>query len=75
VSNNTNQGGIDAFNAVTGQYLGAMKDENGNIIHINQLWGIGFGDGLGKNGAANQLFFTAGPDNGLAGLFGAINFK
>ena len=52
-----------------------LKDTNGNVIQINQLWGIEFGDGLGKNGAFNQLYFTAGPDNNLAGLFGVIDSK
>ena len=75
VSNNTNSGTINGFNAITGQFLGTMKDTNGNVIKINQLWGIEFGDGLGKNGAFNQLYFTAGPDNNLAGLFGVIDSK
>jgi len=75
VSNNTNSGTINAFNAVTGQFVGTLKDENGNTIHIDQLWGIQFGDGTGSNGATNQLFFTAGPDNNFAGLFGVINAK
>jgi uncharacterized protein (TIGR03118 family) len=75
VSNNTNSGAINAFNSVTGQFVGTLKDVNGDVIHINQLWGIEFGDGTGKNGATNQLFFTAGPDNGLAGLFGVIESK
>jgi uncharacterized protein (TIGR03118 family) len=75
VTDNTNTGHIFAFNAVTGEFVGELKDTNGNDILINQLWGIEFGDELGKNGARNQLFFTAGPDNGLAGLFGVIEFK
>ncbi len=75
VSNNTNSGTINAFNAVNGQYIGTLKDTSGEVIHINQIWGIEFGDGLGKNGGISQLFFTAGPDNGLAGLFGRIDFK
>jgi hypothetical protein len=29
----------------------------------------------GKNGAANQLFFTAWPDGNVAGTFGVIAFK
>jgi hypothetical protein len=45
------------------------------MIHIDQLWGIEFGDGLGINGRTNQLFFTAGPSNNLAGTFGVITFK
>ena len=48
VSNNTNTGTINAFNAVTGQFVGTLKDTKGAVIQIDQLWGIGFGDGLGK---------------------------
>ena len=75
VSNNTNSGTINAFNAVTGQFVGTLKDVNGDVIRIDQLWGIGFGDGTGANGATNHLFFTAGPDNNFAGLFGTIVTK
>jgi hypothetical protein len=52
-----------------------LRDDNGDVIHIDQLWAIQFGDGLGSNGATNQLFFTAGPDNNFAGLFGVITAK
>ena len=75
VANNTNTGTIHAYNAVTGQLVGVVADTNGNAILIDQLWGIGFGDGTGKNGGTNQLFFIAGPDNNLAGLFGVIDSK
>jgi uncharacterized protein (TIGR03118 family) len=75
VSNNTNTGTINAFNSITGQFVGTVKDTNGKAIHIDQLWGIDFGGGTPANGAANQLFFTAGPDNNLAGTFGVISFK
>lgn len=75
VSNNTNTGTINAFNAITGQFVGTLKDVNGDVIRIDQLWGIKFGDGTGSNGATNQLFFTAGPDNNFAGTFGVIIAK
>lgn len=75
ISNNTNAGAINAFNATTGKFVGTVKDTMGNVIHIDQLWGIGFGDGLGKNGPPNELFFAAGPDNNLAGIFGSIVFE
>jgi uncharacterized protein (TIGR03118 family) len=75
VSNNTNSGTINAFNAVTGQFVGTIKDTSGKVIHIDQLWGIDFGGGDANNGATNQLFFTAGPDNNLAGTFGVIAFQ
>jgi hypothetical protein len=72
ISNNVNQGTINAFNATTGQFVDAVEN-HGKPIVIDQLWGIGFGDGFGKNGASNQLFFTAGPGNNLAGTFGMIS--
>jgi uncharacterized protein (TIGR03118 family) len=75
VSNNTNSGTINGFNAITGQFVGAIKDTTGKVIRIDQLWGIDFGDGIGKNGAKNRLFFTAGPDNNFAGTLGSIVFK
>jgi len=75
VSNNTNTGTINAFNAINGQFVGTLKDTTGNVIQIDQLWAIDFGDGLGNNGDPNTLFFTAGPDNNLSGLFGKIVFK
>jgi uncharacterized protein (TIGR03118 family) len=72
VTNNTNTGTINSFNAVTGQFVGTLKNDKDEVIHIDQLWGIQFGAGTGKDGASNQLFFTAGPDNNNAGLFGVI---
>jgi uncharacterized protein (TIGR03118 family) len=73
ISNNTNHGTINAFNPATGAFVGTVRNEDGKPIVIDQLWGIGFGDGAGKNGAVNQLFFTAGPANNLAGTFGSIS--
>jgi len=75
VSNNTNSGTINAFNIATGDFVGTIKDVNGNAIHIDQLWGIEFGGGTRINGGRNELFFTAGPDNNLAGTFGVITFR
>ncbi|MGA7624123.1 MAG: TIGR03118 family protein [Candidatus Acidiferrales bacterium] len=75
VSNNTNTGTINAFNAITGQFVGTLKDVNDDVIKINQLWGIRFGGGAAADGATNQLFFTAGPDPNNVGIFGVINLK
>jgi uncharacterized protein (TIGR03118 family) len=72
ISNNTNSGSINGFNASSGQFVGRVKDANGKAIAINQVWGIAFGGGSASNGATNQLFFTAGPGNNLAGTFGVI---
>jgi uncharacterized protein (TIGR03118 family) len=75
IANNTNSGTINAFNAATGKFVGAIKDMNGKVIAIDQLWGIDFGDSTegGKNGKINQMFFTAGPNNNFAGTFGVIS--
>jgi hypothetical protein len=39
---------------------------------INQIWGIEFGGGTSSNGNTNQLYYAAGPDNNLHGVFGKI---
>jgi len=75
ISNNTNSGTINAFDGTTGAFVGVLKDTNGKVIRIDQLWGIGFGDGMGGNGPSNHLYFAAGPSNNLAGTFGVIRFQ
>jgi uncharacterized protein (TIGR03118 family) len=74
ISNNTNTGTINGFNAM-GHFVGTVKDTTGNPIVIDQLWGIDFGDGTGSNGGLNQLFFAAGPANNFAGTLGVINVE
>jgi uncharacterized protein (TIGR03118 family) len=75
VSNNTNSGTINGFNLENGQLVGTVVDTNNKPIAIDQLWGIEFGGGAANNGRTNQLFFTAGPGNNLAGTFGVIDVK
>jgi uncharacterized protein (TIGR03118 family) len=76
ISNNINHDGtINGFDAISGKFLGTIRDKNGKAIFIDQLWGIAFGDGAGANGPANHLYFTAGPSNNLAGTFGTIGFE
>lgn len=73
VSNNIdNAGTINAFNALTGEFVGTVNDVNGNPIQIDQLWAIDFGGGDPVNGATNELFFTAGPAGNAEGIFGKI---
>jgi len=64
---------INAFNVLTGEYVGTVRDAAGKDIMIDQLWGLEFGGGTAKNGQTNQLFFTAGPKNSLDGTFGVIS--
>jgi hypothetical protein len=52
-----------------------VKNSGGKPITIDQLWGIDFGGGAAMNGKKNQLYFTAGPNNNVDGLFGVIAFE
>jgi uncharacterized protein (TIGR03118 family) len=64
-------GTIAAFNPVTGQFLGNMINPNGFTLAIDGLWALAFGNG-GASGPGNTLFFTAGPNGEMDGLFGTL---
>ena len=78
VSNNSVRGTINAFDPITGKFVGTIKDQNGKPIILNNLWGIAFGGGSPSNGATNELFVTVGQGIGpaeLAGTFAKIVYK
>ena len=59
-------------------YLGALRTPNQQILKINGLWGLEFGNGASA-GPKEALYFTAGPhtwhdetEEGVRGLFGTI---
>src|SRR4029077_5730724 len=58
ISNNISRGRINAFNPETGQFLGPLRDANGKVIEVDNIWALQFGHDGGPNGAHNQLFFT-----------------
>ena len=75
---NFGDGKINAFSAVNGTFLGAMRNSGGTEIVVPGLWTLLFGNG-GNAGATNALYFTAGipgsgaiEDHGLLGSFTAI---
>ena len=74
ISNNIPKGRINAFNPETGEFLGPLRDANGKPIEVDHIWAMQFGQDApaNANGAHNQLFFTAGPNNYANGLFGVI---
>jgi len=77
ISNNSVSGTINAFEPLTGKWVGTIKDQNGKVIVLNNLWGIAFGGGSASNGATNALFVTVGQGigtNELAGTFARIIF-
>ncbi len=78
VSNNSVRGTINAFDPVSGRFVGTIRDRQGRKIVLNNLWGISFGGGTTANGATNELFVTVGQGvgtNELAGTFLKIVFK
>lgn len=68
---NVGNGRIAAFNPATGKFLGFLKAGNGAVIVNSGLWAIYFGSG-GLSGPTTTLFFTAGINHYLDGLFGSI---
>jgi uncharacterized protein (TIGR03118 family) len=77
VSNNSINGTINAFDPITGKFVGTIRDRKGKPIVLNNLWGIAFGGGNSVNGATNELFVTVGQGIGadeLAGTFASIVF-
>lgn len=68
---NFGDGTINAYDPDTGAMKGTLKDQHGNTIAIDGLWGIAFGNG-GLAGDRNELFFAAGPGDEAHGLFGKV---
>jgi len=65
-------GEIAAYDVATGAFLGKVLDKaTGNVLAIDGLWALGFGNGAAA-GPLNTLFFTAGPDDESHGLFGSL---
>jgi uncharacterized protein (TIGR03118 family) len=64
---------INAFDPVSGAYLGTLTDGDGNTLlkGDNGLWDLTFGN-RGNGGLPNTLYFTTGLNDETDGLFGAI---
>jgi uncharacterized protein (TIGR03118 family) len=69
---NFGDGRINAFDPVTFEPKGHLKNTHGKAVKIDGLWGIGFGNGAGA-GPTNVLYFAAGPEDEEHGLFGRID--
>jgi uncharacterized protein (TIGR03118 family) len=68
---NHGDGRINAYDATTGAFLGALRDPSGEVIEIDGLLGLHFGNGV-TAGDTNALYFAARPDEGAHGLFGSL---
>ena len=69
---NVGSGEIGAYNPTTGKFLGFLENAAAKPIKIPGLWALYFGGGNTNSGPASSLYFTAGIDNYLHGLFGTI---
>jgi uncharacterized protein (TIGR03118 family) len=70
-------GYIAAYDLATGKFEGLLQDTSGKPLAINGIWAISPGNVSPGNSAAAaapaaQLYFTAGPNQGSAGLFGYL---
>jgi uncharacterized protein (TIGR03118 family) len=68
---NSGNGHINAFDSTTGEFLGRLRDNAGEPIQIDGLFGLEFGNGT-VSGDRNALYFAAAPDGGQHGLFGSL---
>ena len=62
---------INAFDPITGAYLGTIGDQGGHRLINSGLWALEFGNGVGA-GNPRTLYFTAGINGEADGLFGSI---
>jgi uncharacterized protein (TIGR03118 family) len=68
---NFRSGWIAAFNGFTHKFLGFVRNPDNSLMFIDGIWSLTFGND-GTAGPANTLFFSAGINNELDGLFGTI---
>jgi uncharacterized protein (TIGR03118 family) len=68
---NFGDGTINAFDPTSGAALGALQDQNGNVLSFPGLWGLLLGNG-GSGGDANAIYIAAGGATQKHGLFASI---
>ncbi len=72
---NFGDGQISAFEPQTDgtfEFVGQLRTSDRKVLTIDGLWALQFGKGAANNGSTSTLFFTAGPNGELHGLFGTI---
>jgi uncharacterized protein (TIGR03118 family) len=68
---NFGDGTINAYDPVNGGFKGQLRKANGEVLKIDGLWGIAFGNGI-LNQQTDTLFFAAGPNEEENGVYGRI---
>jgi uncharacterized protein (TIGR03118 family) len=68
---NFGDGRINVYDPLTGAFSGQLLTLGGDPLEIDGLWALTVGNG-GSGGNLNEIYFTAGPDNEMHGLFGVL---
>ena len=68
---NFGDGTINAYDPKNNTFAGQLRTSNGQVLKIDGLWGIAFGNGFQQQ-PTDTLFFAAGPDDENHGLYGKI---
>lgn len=69
---NFGDGAINAYDLATGKWLGQLEGSDQKPIHVDGLWGLGFGNGVDQQ-KVDTLYFSAGPNDEANGLYGRID--
>lgn len=68
---NFGDGAVQAYDLQTGSLSTTLRDDRNQVIHIDGLWGLSFGNDASA-GDERALYFTAGGAQQTSGLFGAL---
>jgi uncharacterized protein (TIGR03118 family) len=68
---NFRSGWIAAFNGFTKKFIGFVLNPDNSRVFIDGIWSLTFGNN-GTAGSSTTLWFTAGPNNEMDGLFGTL---
>jgi len=68
---NFGDGAVTAIDPVHMTVLGQLLDATGAPAKVEGLWGLALGDTV-RNARADGLYFAAGPEDEMHGLFGVI---
>src|SRR5262249_25911938 len=71
LAGNNGDGRINAYDPVSGAFLGDIADANGKPIAIPDLWALTFGNGH-AGGDSETLFFAAGEGSQPGGVVRAV---
>jgi uncharacterized protein (TIGR03118 family) len=69
---NFGDGVINTFDPASGNAKGSVSLASGKQLVVPGLWALAFGNGA-ANQPASALFYTAGPNNQVDGVFGRVD--